>query len=107
MAAWDRCPIASLFDSTIFSCSAGCMKPEPQIYQLSMRQLGVSPDQCVFVGDGGSDELRGARDVGMTAVMIAGIIREQWPDRIAERQQHADFVIEQLSELVAGHDQPV
>jgi FMN phosphatase YigB (HAD superfamily) len=30
----------------------------------------VDPSQCLFVGDGANDELRGARDVGMTPVLI-------------------------------------
>ena len=51
--------------------------------------------------DGGSNELEGARNAGMTTIMITGIIRELWPDRIADRRRHADFVIEQLTELTA------
>ena len=35
-----------------------------------------------------------------TTIMITGIIRELWPDRIAGRQRHADFVIERLGELI-------
>lgn len=101
VAAWSQCPVASLFDSTVFSCAAGCVKPDPEIYRIAMRELGVGPDECLFVGDGGSNELEGAKTVGITTVMIAGIIREIWPQRIAERQRHADFVIERLVELVA------
>jgi putative hydrolase of the HAD superfamily len=99
--AWGESRIAPLFDSAVFSCAVGCAKPEPEIYQLSMRELGTSPAETAFVGDGGSNELEGAKNIGMTAIMIAGIIRELWPDRIADRQRHADFVIEKLGELVA------
>ncbi len=101
VAAWDQSSIRHLFDSTIFSCVAGCAKPEKDIYELSLRELGVSPVESVFVGDGGSNELEGAKNVGMATIMITGIIKELWPDRIAERQRHADFVIERLSELTA------
>lgn len=101
VAAWDKSRIRHHFDSTVFSCVAGCAKPERQIYELSLRELGVTPTEAVFVGDGGSNELEGAKSVGMTACMITGIIREMWPDRVAERQRHADFVIERLYELVA------
>ena len=77
------------------------MKPEKEIYELSLRQLSVSPAESVFVGDGGSNELEGARKAGMTTIMIPGIIRELWPERIAERQRQADVVIVRLAELVA------
>ncbi len=99
VAAWSRCPVADLFDSTVFSCSVGWAKPEAEIYEIALKELAVIPSEAIFVGDGGSDELQGARNVGMTAVMITGIIREIWPERIPERRQHADFVIERLAEL--------
>jgi putative hydrolase of the HAD superfamily len=101
VAAWDHSPIAPLFDFVVFSCFVGCVKPEREIYEICMHQLGVTPEQSVFVGDGGSRELEGARNLGITAVMITGIIREIWPQRIEERQRHADFVIEQLTELIS------
>jgi putative hydrolase of the HAD superfamily len=100
VAAWSQSKVAHLFDSTIFSCVAGCVKPEKEIYELSLSELGVSAAESAFVGDGGSNELEGARAVGMTVIMIAGVIRELWPDRIAERRKHADFLIEQLRELI-------
>ncbi len=100
VAAWGESPVADLFDSTIFSCHVGCAKPEPEIYQRSLEELGVAPEQAIFVGDGGSNELLGAREVGLTTVMMAGIIRELWPERVDELRPHADFVIERLGELV-------
>ena len=66
----------------------------------SMEQLGVRPQQCLFVGDGGSHELEGARNLGITTVMITGIIKENWPDRIDVRRPYADYVIERLNALV-------
>ena len=100
VTAWDRCPVRSLFDAVIFSCEVGCCKPEPRIYQLCLERLGLAAADCAYVGDGGSDELAGARAVGMTSVMITGVIQQLWPDRIAERSRHADFVIKRLGELL-------
>jgi putative hydrolase of the HAD superfamily len=102
VAAWNRCPIAAIFDSTVFSCRAGCAKPEPEIYERSLRELGVRSDEAVFVGDGGSRELEGARRLGIVTVMVTGIIRKLWPERIVERRAFADFVVEHLKELIAG-----
>ena len=99
IAAWDRSPIAPLFDSALFSCFTGCVKPDRKIYEMSMDALGVTPEQCVFVGDGGSEELEGARDLGICAIMVAGMIRDVWPDKIEERRQQADLMIEHLLEL--------
>ncbi|NLW50219.1 MAG: HAD family hydrolase [Candidatus Brocadiaceae bacterium] len=98
--AWGRSPVAGFFDAAVFSCLVGTVKPEREIYEFCLNRLGVSPSEAAFVGDGGSSELQGARAAGMVTVMITGIIRELWPDRIEERKAHADFVIERLPELV-------
>ena len=102
--AWEQSPLAGLFHATLFSCYVGCAKPESEIYHLCLRQLDVRADECVFVGDGGSHELKGARAYGITTVMVTGLIQELWPDRIEERRAHADFVIEPLSDLLAGNE---
>jgi putative hydrolase of the HAD superfamily len=66
---WNETPFAGLLDVAIFSATAGCMKPDREIYELALTQLGVAPSEALFVGDGANDELRGARDVGMTPVL--------------------------------------
>jgi putative hydrolase of the HAD superfamily len=104
IAAWYQNDIHHLFDSTVFSCRAGMAKPERGIYELSLRELGVAAADAAFVGDGGSDELQAARDAGMTSIMVTGIVRELWPEQIAERRGQADFVIERLGELVGAED---
>lgn len=100
-SGWDDSPIASLFDSVVFSCNVGYAKPQREIYDLSLREIGADPGECLFVGDGGSHELEGARGAGLTTIMITGHIRKLFPERIDERRPHADFVIENLDELIA------
>jgi putative hydrolase of the HAD superfamily len=68
---WEGSPLASLIDVAVFSCKCGMLKPDPRIYSAVCERLHVEPSQCVFVGDGGSDELRGAAAVGMYAVLCA------------------------------------
>jgi putative hydrolase of the HAD superfamily len=54
-----------LFDATRISYEEGVLKPDPSMYQSIMIELGVTPDECLYVGDGGSRELFAARDIGM------------------------------------------
>lgn len=68
--AWPGTAFARFFDDTVFSATAGLAKPDPAIYRLVAGGLGVAPEDCFFVGDGANDELRGARDTGMTPVLI-------------------------------------
>ena len=67
---WEETPFVSLIDIPIFSSSTGYMKPDPQIYQLACEKLKVSPEKCLFIGDGSNQELTGAAQVGMEAVHI-------------------------------------
>jgi putative hydrolase of the HAD superfamily len=67
---WDALPYARFIAQPVFSCSFGARKPTPGIYREACRRLGVAPGACAFVGDGGSQELTGARAVGMHAVLL-------------------------------------
>ncbi len=69
-AVWPQTELAGLFDVETFSSECGLMKPEPEIYVRTASALGVEPAECLFVGDGANDELRGAERVGMTPVLF-------------------------------------
>lgn len=47
-AKWE---IANLFDAIIISAEHGITKPDPEIYRLAVRSLGVEAQQAVFVDD--------------------------------------------------------
>ncbi|HEX3779137.1 MAG TPA: HAD family hydrolase [Pseudonocardiaceae bacterium] len=72
---WPDLPLASLVDAPVFSSVVGECKPHPRMYATVCQRLGVSPAECLYVGDGGSNELTGATKVGMRAVLIAD---ENW-----------------------------
>jgi putative hydrolase of the HAD superfamily len=62
--------VAPLFDAHAYSVEIGYCKPAPEIYLAACARLGVAPEQCLYVGDGGSHELTGAAKLGMTAVRL-------------------------------------
>jgi putative hydrolase of the HAD superfamily len=67
---WPQSEFAGLFDAEVFSSRIGLTKPDPRIYLACCEELGVEPQDAVFVGDGANDELAGARRVGMEAILI-------------------------------------
>jgi putative hydrolase of the HAD superfamily len=67
---WAESPIAPYIQVPVFSCTAGIKKPDPRIYALAYEGLDHAPADCLFVGDGSSNELSGATAVGMSAVRI-------------------------------------
>lgn len=60
--------IYEYFDQVILSYEVGLQKPDISIYKKAADLLGIALEECVFVGDGGSNELVGARDAGMKAI---------------------------------------
>lgn len=56
-----------LFDVVIISGEVGLRKPEPQIFALAAREVGVEPAGCVFVDDF-QVNVEGAEAVGMIGV---------------------------------------
>ncbi len=65
---WSRSPLSPHFEAVSFSCVTTHRKPHPDAYLVALRTLGVEPQDCLYVGDGGSHELTGAMDLGMSAI---------------------------------------
>ena len=100
--SWEHSPLRSRLDATVFSYQLGVRKPDSRIYNHALDAIGVRPQDALFVGDGGSDEHRGARAVGISPVLVTRLLQSYWPDRIAERRAHADWVFEDVPEFVAA-----
>ena len=100
VAPWRTCSLANLFDVEVFSCEVGLVKPEPAIYARCVQALGVLPAECLFVGDGGSHELVGAKEAGMSTAFVSGVMATLWPDRLEERRAISDHHIEWIPELL-------
>ncbi len=95
---WSQSPLASFFDEAFFSCDVGMMKPDLKIYEYALSKLNVKADESLFVGDGGSDELAGARRAGMKTVFTEYLDKKE--DKMREiLLQEADYYIKQFDEL--------
>ncbi len=95
--AWPRSPLAPLMDAVVFSCDVGIAKPDAGIYLHALEAAGADAARCLFAGDGGSDELRGARAVGLRTVLVSGHARRLWPERLAQARSHADHEVDDVA----------
>jgi putative hydrolase of the HAD superfamily len=80
-APWGRHGLARLFDVFVSSHEERLLKPDPRIYRLACSRLGISPGDAMFVGDGGSDELRGAAEAGLEPLWCTWFL-DRWPEGI-------------------------
>jgi 4-nitrophenyl phosphatase len=46
-------------------------KPEPSLFELALHRMGVTAAEAAMVGDSVDSDIRGARRVGMTAILLA------------------------------------
>ena len=99
---WPHTQMAPLIDVAVLSCEVGLRKPDPRIYQLVCDRLGVSPGNCLYVGDGGSGELTGASSVGMNSVLIRAPYDTNRGDREDWRGVKVAYLEEVLSLVESG-----
>jgi len=67
--------MVSFFDVMMLSCEQGVQKPEREIFERCLAELSVAPEDCLYVGDGGSLELETARSFGMKTLQAGWFVK--------------------------------
>src|SRR5262249_46784322 len=78
--SWPRSPLRDRFDAVLFSYELGIRKPDRRVYQRALDAVGAQALDAIFVGDGGSEEHRGARAVGLRTVLVTRLLARYRPD---------------------------
>ncbi len=75
----DNLGIRSLFSVIVDSTQVGLAKPDPRIFRRAVDELGLPPAAATFVGDSLARDMKGAREVGMRHIWLAGegVVRPQ------------------------------
>jgi len=96
---WKESKLNDLFDDTIFSYEVGYLKPQNEIYEIALKKMNTIPQKCIFVGDGGSDELKGAKELGMKTIQTGYLLENEGkePNSI---KNCADYYIENFEEII-------
>lgn len=81
-------------DAVLISQAEGVRKPDAAIFSRAAGRLGVTPEQCLFVGDNPVADVLGARKAGMQAVWFDNGMA--WPDGEATGE-----TIRSLADLLA------
>lgn len=64
------------FDVACMSCELGMKKPDIEIFQKCINDLEVMPEECLYVGDGGSFELETAQSFGMHPMQATWYLKD-------------------------------
>jgi putative hydrolase of the HAD superfamily len=66
----DRYGLLAPFTLLTFSDECGVRKPHPEIFHLTLRQVGVPPEDAVHVGDDSVLDVLGAKEAGMRVIQV-------------------------------------
>jgi len=62
--------LASLLQVVVTSQNAGFNKPQPEIFQVALRQAGVQASEAIYIGDQYQIDIVGANKAGMKGVLL-------------------------------------
>lgn len=109
----EREGLLDYFPVRIYSCGTRFRKPSRKIFQMALKLLSCRPEEVIFVGDVPRNDVRGARRMGMIAVLKnyrqrLGL-RDRWmpftkPDFTITHMRQLKGIIEQLQQ--SKSDQP-
>jgi HAD superfamily hydrolase (TIGR01509 family) len=81
------------FDITIDSKIENIRKPNPQIYLLAAKRLGLNPEDCIFIGDSYTQDIVPSKEQGFGTIMI------QKKDDDLSAYTKADLIIKSIEKL--------
>jgi len=96
---WKSCVFGRYIDYAVFSCEHGWSKPDVRLYVKACEGLGVSADECVYVGDGNSNELAGALNAGMLPILLEVSTEDAYQQERDEVKQWQGERISSLKQL--------
>lgn len=81
------------FDIILTSEGFGVRKPYPGIFLYALKKLNIEfPESSVFVGDSIKHDINGARNAGMTAILLNKF-------RSSKKTHSVDFMIKEIKDL--------
>lgn len=99
---FDKLGIGKYFDVIVTSCDIGSMKPEKKIFYTTLSLLNEQPNKVVHVGDNYDDDVIGARDIGIHAILYRGLWDKYKDYPVTWRKYDKDpsiIIIDKLNEL--------
>ncbi len=91
--------VTRYFKTVILSSKVRIRKPDPNIYWLASRVMGVSPARCAYLGDNPIRDVEGTRAAGYGMMILF-----EEPDTLAKEpptgEHKPDFSIKETSQLL-------
>jgi len=93
----DKFGLKDFFDVILVSGEINKRKPSPEIFEKTLNALGVDASKAVFVGDTPGLDVKGAKNVGIKAILIERRPMERTidikPDKVIKSLKELLFVL--------------
>ena len=80
-----RLDLHHFFDHVITSEEAGAEKPDKHIFECALEKMGYNAEKCVMIGNKFSEDILGAVNVGMSAILVNSELKESEKEYIKEK----------------------
>ena len=91
----EKLNLSSKFDTIIFSCDTGYLKPDPRIFFIFFNNLNVLPNETVIVGDKIRTDILGGAILGMKSILV----EERLLNLIDNHQNYVNAIVPNLIEI--------
>ena len=82
------------FDSIVVSSEINSEKPDPKGFLLSLENLNIGQERVLYVGDNFHDDVVGANNAGMKALLVERWSRHKYPEANFDRISHLGQIVE-------------
>lgn len=62
--------LENYFDSIVFSCDCGLVKPDPLIYQLALDRVNSPTEETIMIGDSHKSDYKGPSEIGIKSLLL-------------------------------------
>jgi putative hydrolase of the HAD superfamily len=93
-----RLNLYPFFDEVITSGEVGFEKPSPHIFEEALKRMKGNPEKCIMIGNKFREDVMGAVNAGMSAILVNSEITEEQRQKI--KDENLDIkVIDNISEV--------
>lgn len=80
------------FDAVCLSYDEGLKKPDAEIFRRCLEKLSLNSEDCLYVGDGSSNELEAAKNIGMKPAQAVWYLKEGTMQPVGRLKEFVNIV---------------